>query len=43
MSGRRPPPPRVDFTNILCTAFRQADPKRAKRQSTQAAFFAFGI
>ena len=33
----------VNFTNILHAAFTRADPRSAKRQSTQAAFCAFGI
>ena len=32
----------VNFTNIICTAFTCADPKSAKRQSSQSAFCAFG-
>ena len=31
----------VDFINILQAAFMCADPKSAKRQSTQAAFLRF--
>ena len=34
--------PGVVFTNILCADFMRADPKRAKSQSSQAAFSTFG-
>ena len=35
--------PAVNFTNILSAAITTADLKSAKKQSTQAPFFAVGI